>query len=92
MSIGNPAVGPQVFCFFVNRESGSWAYATPNFQRALKQPHLDTLRQAAGGAGWERVRVMPQPGREEVELDDEGDAAQVGLRIRGSSILGVSVQ
>ncbi len=33
--------------------------------------------QAAGAAAWERVRVMPQPGREEVVPDDDPTALQV---------------
>jgi hypothetical protein len=35
----------QVFCFFISQEGNAFAYASPNFQAALDQPHLDALKQ-----------------------------------------------
>lgn len=42
----------QVFCFFISQEGNAFAYASPNFQAALDQPHLDALKQVT-------VSVLP---------------------------------
>ena len=34
-----------MFCFFVSQQGNAFAYASPNFQAALDQPHLDALKQ-----------------------------------------------
>jgi hypothetical protein len=37
----------QVFCFFVSQDGNAFAYASPNFQEALQQLHLDALKQVS---------------------------------------------